>query len=377
MRDFLIVGGGPAGALSAYLLSKKGYKVTLFEKEKKSIRKVCGEYLCPAGATLLTKHFPELNKYLPVEGMKLVSPKFKFGNSYFPKDYLGLSLKRGEFDDFLLSKAKESGAEILNGAWAKEFINHKDFWEVMTGDGSSFKGKILIGADGRRSVVVRSLFPEIKTSSKRIALHCYLKRRKKNNRLGELHVFNDGSYSAIDPVEDFESNFSIVCNNDLVKKIGRPNEVINFYINKSPILKNDYGLIDEGVKVHTTFPITSPYIKHKISNLVLLGDAGGFIDPLTGEGIYKALWDATTFSEMVGKSLKSSIKSFNFKKRREFRQKSNLNKIFQIIISSPFLSELLGSYLLKKQFRLDTFIGIIGNVFAPLEGLRQLIRGRA
>ena len=115
--DIAIIGGGPAGAFSGYLLAQAGFRVTLFEARSEIKRKVCGEYLCPSGVALLkAHHFDSLvdNDFQPLLGMKLISPKGKVVKTTFPvhpnKTCYGVSVNRKDLDTFLLEEAKEAGA---------------------------------------------------------------------------------------------------------------------------------------------------------------------------------------------------------------------------------------------------------------------------
>lgn len=390
LYEFAIIGGGPGGGFLAHQLGEMGFEVILIEASSKFKRKICGEYLCPAGVTLLkNKGFSEFisDNYLPIEGMKLISPNLKVLYTLFPKkkDYeVGVSVKRGHFDQAIVEKAKKySNVDTLFGERLSGMSlsgTEEKKWDLKTDKGKSIQTKILIGADGRNSFVARTLGLKKKSSKKRVALHCFLEKKREHIRSGEVHFFKDGSYSALDPVEEKLINFSVICDVNILKSFRTPSLAIKHYIKNSSILKEDYGELPEEIKVFTTFPITNRVKSNIDQNLALVGDAAGFVDPLTGEGMYNALWSANCLSQefthlkgsLKDSNIKSSLNRYDLKKRKHFRQKIILAKIFQFIIYHPFILELAGKFLIKKPERGHILIGVIGNIYKPIEGLKLL-----
>ena len=362
------------------------------DSSKEFKRKVCGEYLCPAGVSLLKEYgFTNFLKenYLPIEGMKLISPKLKILYTKFPEKKNinhGVSVERGHFDKAIVDKSeKYSNIRVNLG----ERLTHMRLigsldphWELETNKGLLTEAKILIGADGRNSFVAKTLGLKIKSNKKRVALHCFLEKKREHIRSGEVHFFDDGSYSALDPVEEKLMNFSVICDSSIFKKFKNPSAVIKHYIEKSPVLKEDYGDLPEEIKVFTTFPITNRVKRNIDKNAALVGDAAGFVDPLTGEGMYNALWSAMCLAkefipgsgQLNAKYIDSSLKRYDIKKKKHFRQKIYLAKIFQFIIYHPIILETVGRFLLKKPVRGNIFIGIIGNIYKPIEGFKLLLK---
>ena len=114
--------------------------------------------------------------------------------------------------------------------------------------------------------------------------------------------------------------------------------------------------------------------------MALIGDAAGFIDPLTGEGIFNSLWMARTLVENICRSKSQvhgnyqvAIDQYAKDKNKFFKQKVLLNIVFQFVIRRPKLTFFIAKYLKKRQVRADTFIGIIGNIYKPIDGLFKLL----
>jgi len=387
--DVAIVGAGPAGSLSAHLLAQAGYSVIVLEAAEEIPEKVCGEYLAPSGTDLMTRlgleallseNFPKLS------GMKLVFPAGREVVTTFPaKNGIpspGYSLNRKRFDELLASLAQESGAHFRFGFRVKQLKYSDRVWHLSDSTGASLSARILIGADGRRSIVARQLGLTRPVKTSRVALHGFLPATTKEPRRGEMHIFPDASYVGLNPVSESLVNFAIVCNAETIKNHGGPFNVLNHYFRQSPALMRKFGELPPSVEIRSTYPIRHDVLECVADQMALVGDAGGFLDPLTGEGINNALWMASELSSHLAaakasgggeEALQKGLRAYALAKRQHFRQKSNLNRIFQFIIRAPFLAEASGKFLGKHQERADTFIGVIGNVYTPLKGLRLML----
>jgi len=385
--DAIVVGAGLAGSYAAYHMSKDGMKVLVLEASTKNKRKICGEYLCPIGVDLLVNDgFKEdiVDKYLPVYGMKIVPSNSNMVCTDFPatdKKNYGISVNRELFDKQFYDLAEQFGATMIRGVRAVKFVRDLSYWVVTCSDGQHYYCRILIGADGMSSVVAKSFNLRQAPDTSRVALHCHVMNRDKNERYGEMHLFDDGNYIGIDPTGENELNISLVCNSKDMKKFETKHDMLNFYITKSTLLSKLVGSISNDIQISVVTPITNKTIASTHGDVALIGDAAGFIDPLTGEGMYFALWTARTLAQLVSREHVTSLFSYHRaieayeKTRRDFLlQKSILNRIFQIVIKWPWLTRRLASYFNKKKTRADIFIGIIGNIYRPTEGLFKLLR---
>ena len=381
-----VVGAGPAGAMAAYLLASEGYSVTLFERRKEVERKVCGEYLCPEGVRLL-RELNLLDKlcggFSELQGMVLVSPTDVVIPSYFPKKANvnaenGLSLNRKTFDQNILKLAVDHGAKLLKD---KTIVSaHQTSvgsWEILDTNQDKYGFDLLIVADGRQSKIGHSLGHLKAVDTKRAAIHCYLSRKTNRGlRLGEMHILKDNGYCGLDPISDDEVNFSIVCDSKKLKK-ETPVSIINSAISNSKRLSAMFDLLD--VKKSNDIKIVSSLKNKNLfiagNNLAYVGDAAGFIDPLTGEGIYNALLSSRLLATNILSSSNLEIALANYKKQKKKLsfQKNLLNHFFQFLIRKPLLVNLTARYLKKSPERADQFIGIIGNVHSPVVGFIKML----
>lgn len=390
LYDFIVVGAGPAGALCSKLLKDQGYDVAILEARSSLKRKVCGEYLCPAGVELLQmlkiKEMP-IQSFNRIDGMILAPSFTRKIFTFFPrkKDRSGgLSVNREKFDNSLLIAAQNSGVDVYMGHRVLKIKNESSFWTLNTGE-KTFRSRVIIGADGRQSFVAKELGLSGVIDTSRVALHCYINIHSENLHHGQMHIFHDGSYIGIDPISEREVNFSLVCDCSKIKKFKNLEELLKYYINSTSHLDNFREIDFSKLKISTMAPITNKMKLDYCYNSVLLGDAGGFLDPLTGEGIYNALWTAKTFSDCVKKisnnssvfDYTSAIKAYSRAKKRFFFQKTIINNFFQFLIRNKILIKLVYFILSRSENRANAFIGIIGNIYTPIGGFFKIIFNRS
>ncbi|ATH07100.1 hypothetical protein BIY24_03850 [Halobacteriovorax marinus] len=375
-----IIGAGPAGSMSAYLLKKSGFDVVVIDKYSTPKRKVCGEYLCPSGVNLLSQQGLDsiVEDFNRVHGMKIVSPKGRTILSFFPEGRImnhGVSVNRSLFDQRLRELGKSVGCKYIEGHAVTNIQKEGSSWKVILDRGDEVFCDLVVGADGINSPTAQIFGHKDFIDTKRIALHVYipLKDRKFYSRLGQMHITKDGSYVGLNPINENEINFSIVCSKEKLQDMSRK-EIINEAIKSSEILRSYFDEIDDGVKINTAGSIKNRNNFIAGEGIAYVGDSAGFIDPLTGEGMYNSLQGAIFLNEALLKNRNNfGLKAYKKKKKKFFKEKNILNNIFQLIIKTPFLCEIIASFLIVRQKRADTFIGIIGNIYKPLEGIKKLI----
>lgn len=362
--DFIIVGAGPAGLLASLLLSQQGFKVLVLESAKKIKRKVCGEYLCPAGSFLLESlELADLTQdSLKIRGLKIHNYRQKVVQGRFSQHY-GVTINRQHFEENLLKKGQKNAADIRFSHTVTNVIEKDQKWYVSTNDGQEFMGKYLIGADGRKSSTAKFLGLKKTIPHEKLAIHCHLKRNFEPEYFGEMHLFRDASYIGMSSITSNEVNLSLVCQAKQLKKFKNPQETINYYLRQSPDLNKRIGEISPDTPTASVYPLNNQVTQVAGKNFAFIGDAAGFLDPLTGEGIYNALWMANTLCGQIiqQKDFKKTSQNYTRLLKQELGRKWIINKVFQWVIKKPFLTDSLAHFLLKKQKRADSFVGLIGN----------------
>lgn len=373
--DFLIIGAGPAGLIAGIQLQRQGHKVTILDKNTSQVRSICGEYLSPEGKELLLemKLGSTITDFNPVKGMLIFSPHGQKIETEFPPERCGLSLNREIFQTRLSHLFTALGGCIHYNSPVKAIsIQDSQVWVNET-----YHPSWLIGADGRQSIVARLLnMRHTSHNSKRLALHCYLRPKNPLPEFGQMHILPDGSYVGINPISTKEVNFSIVTTPLAIAEAGGVKELINFWIKTKPALSEQFNEINNEL-IKTTSPISRRSLDIVGEKMALIGDASGFIDPLTGEGITTAIKSARLFVQEVSEARGIDAGILNYGKRRiqDFAEKEKLNLGFQTLIKYPLACESVALALsLSKRVR-NTFICVVGNVYTPSQAVKSVVNG--
>jgi len=291
MYDVIIIGGGPSGASAGRRAGKLGLKTLLLEKEKFPRYKPCGGGLSEHAISYLDFELPQNIIEWEVTGANVI---FRDQLIKAHKDHrMSVLVSRDEFDNLLLEKAKETGIQVHTGERVLGCREMPDSVEVET-EMNTYQAKFVIVAEGAHGLVKTCVRPADTRDEYGICVVTEIPAEESEieARLGnavELHFgVASGGYGWIFPHKTYYS----VGIGGTVKDFPHPKESMLDFLRKSGF-NGDYKL--HGHKI----PIGG--IKRKItgSRVLLSGDAAGFVDAFSGEGLAYAILSGQFAAEVI------------------------------------------------------------------------------
>jgi geranylgeranyl reductase family protein len=326
-HDVIIVGSGPAGATLAYELAKSGIGVLVLEKEKLPRYKCCAGGVTSRAAKLLDFDISEVAEDVIHE----VSFTFNLGSPDLRQHSQPLiyTVMRDVFDHFLVQKARQLGAVLIDDQKVRQVQVSADWVEVSTAD-KVFRSRLVVGADGAYSVVakvlgmerrieyVAGMESEIVVSEEELAKW----RSRVQMDLGCV----PGGYAWVFPKRNHLS-IGAGCLGSKARYLNSHHQkfLSSLSIGSYTITRSSSHLIPTCTKGRLVWQ----------DKALLLGDAAGLADPLTGEGIYNAIKSAQLAVPAIEDSL--------------LRGKGGLQD-YQEIVEQKIMSELRIARTLSRFF---------------------------
>lgn len=318
--DVVIVGAGPAGSTAAKTLAENGIKVLIVDKATFPRDKPCGGGL----PTRVAKRFPYIESLIDSVsyGTTMYSSSLQYRFDFVrEKPFLMMVLRR-KFDHDLLLLAQQAGAVFQGGVAVVDVVVHQENVIVMLEDGQRIQTKAVLGCDGMHSVVAEktklckkleticiSLTQEQSLSPKQLTTFFTKKKLtylfiKAQGIAGYGWVFPKKTCVNIG-IGEFQS---AVPRTRVKKPLRETYEGFISMLKEKKLLPEEFPV--ENIKGATLpiFPLENTYS----DRVLLCGDAAGFINPITGEGIYYAMVSGNIAANVIAEGL----------------QKQNLSKAF-------------------------------------------------
>ena len=348
--DVIVSGAGPAGALCATILARAGVRVSLFDRARFPRPKLCGDTLNPGALRVLQRVVPVdriTTRALPLDGMWLTGPGVGVRATYGAGVH-GRAIVRRDLDALLLDEALKAGVDWHEQTRVVAPVCDADDRVIgvmlagVNGRLRELRSSLVVAADGRESRLARTLaLSHHPQRPRRWAIGGYFEGAEVNCRFGEMHV-RRRHYVGVAPVPDGLVNVCLVVPH--VRGDGGwrdPARLLLDVVQTDRRLAGRFARATLVDRVHVLGPMAIDARAAGADGLLLAGDAAGFVDPITGDGLRLALESATLAAAVALGVLRGTIKQRDAahvlatKRRAAFASKLRFNRAVRALVATP------------------------------------------
>ena len=347
MIDVLIVGAGPAGSVAATVLARAGARVRLVDRAAFPRDKLCGDTVNPGTLALLRRLGLSAcvdGHGLPVDGMRLTGENGVTIDGRYPDGLTGRALVRRDVDWSLVLSAIAAGAEFDSPAAVRAaLIDSPRVGGVILGRRGGpthpLRARVTIAADGRRSTIAFGLrLARHPRRPRRWAIGGYFAEVGGLSAFGEMHV-RGGRYIGVAPVPGGIANVCLVTPlRPGEAGLGDPASVLRRELARDAMLRDRFMHARLANPPVVLGPLAVDVVRDDVDGLLLAGDAAGFVDPMTGDGLRFAIRGGELAAIAALEALEHGWvgvhRRLAARRRREFRGKYRFNRAIRALIGS-------------------------------------------
>jgi len=348
MVDVIIAGAGPAGSVAALILARAGVRVFIIDREPFPRHKLCGDTLNPGTvsrlASLGLSNGP-LGRAVRLNGMRVTGPRASVVGRY-GAGVAALALTRSDLDAWLLGQAVAAGARFECGLVVRRPLVDDASGlvrgVVLSAPGGGAERRmpalVTIAADGRRSVLARAMgLRRERPTHRRWAFGVYAEDVSGMADLGEMHV-RSGWYLGLAPLASGLTNVCLVTPPRPAG--GTPLGVIRLAMRADRELEERLAHARFVHPVRVLGPLAADVPVPAAPGLLLAGDAAGFVDPMTGDGLHLAIRGAelaarTALETLEHGDYRRSVAALTAAHRQELGAKVRFNRTLRQLVDSP------------------------------------------
>ncbi|HYJ79983.1 MAG TPA: FAD-dependent monooxygenase [Longimicrobiaceae bacterium] len=370
--EVVVVGGGPAGSALAARLAEAGHDVLVLDRARFPRRKPCAECVNPAGVRALRAlgawEAVRAAEHAPLAGWRIGTGTGHAFDGGFPDGARGIAISRLLLDDVLLEHARARGAGVRTGARVVDVVRQGGrVAGVRLADeagGGTIRARLVVGADGLRSVVVRRLgLLRRPPRLRKVGLTAHVEGFHGEPGRGEVRVSARGCLG-IAAVSAETANVTVMAAGEEARAVGGD---AGGYFDRALA---EYGFpevarVDE---VLSTGPFDWPVRRAVADGALLVGDAAGYYDPFTGQGIYRALHGAELAARaahaalLAGDLSRRGLEPYERARRRAFAPGERLQRVIEAFVARPALLGAVADRFARRPQLADAMVQATGDI---------------
>lgn len=338
------MGGGPAGSLTALLLARAGVRVRLVDRAAFPRDKLCGDTVNPGAWAMLDAlgvAGPIARVAKPIRGMVVTGAGRARVEGTYGTGLAGVALRRRVLDELLLHAAADAGVTVETGVRVDAPVVEDGRVRGVRGAGPGgrrgYDADLVVAADGRHSRLAFGLgLSRFATRPQRWAYGAIYADVAGLGDCGEMHIREDG-YVGIAPLPDGTAN---VCAVREWRRTGAPlsGDVLAQAVAADAALMARFASARRVDRVTILGPLAVDSRAAGVPGLLLAGDAAGFVDPMTGDGMRFAIRGAELAAEAALRELATGQPAWTWltaERQREFGAKWRLNRALRGLVAWP------------------------------------------
>ncbi len=346
--DVLVVGAGPAGTVAARQLAAAGVRVRIVDRATFPRDKLCGDTLNPGCLAMLERLDRAVARRIraravAITGMTITGPGDVSVNADYPSGLTGAAVLRRELDEWLLEAAVSAGACFDPGVAVRGPDIVDDPLRVsgvrsMCGRREYvLRARVLIAADGRTSRLATNLgLTKFAAKPRRWAYGAYFAGVSGMSAHGEMHIRGQG-YVGVAPLPGGIANVCVVRERPNLTAGQRPLAVIADAIAADRTLRDRFATAAAVSDVAILGPLAVESVAAGCPGLLLAGDAAGFVDPMTGDGLRFAIRGGELAAHAALSELETGVPAHRqllASRTREFAGKWRMNRALRSLVGS-------------------------------------------
>jgi menaquinone-9 beta-reductase len=385
--DVIVVGAGPAGAATSILLAEHGLSVIALDRARFPRDKICGEYLSPEAGRVLDRlgvlKTLDAAGAVPLSGMRITAPDgttvqgvYRTTGSFRPYREHAIGVSRAVLDTVLADRLRALPVDFRERVRVTDVLRagtRVTGVRAVAADGGALtlRAPLVIGADGRSSVIAERLHCRHPHRLRRMALTTYVAGIDGCRDFGEIFV-DPPDYAILNPLAPDRINLSVVVPLEHAAPwSARLAHFLEARVKQLPHLARRLAGARLVAPVQAMGPLAYTVSRPHEDGVLLVGDAAGFYDPFTGEGIFTALRCAELAADTAVRAIRSgdysarTLAAYDRARRAAFADKARVTRALQMLIGRRRLANGVARVLARHPRLLDAVLGVVGDYVPP------------